>query len=269
MMPKTLGKSTEEIRPPAVAGAFYPADSAVLRNEISRFLRAARVKGPIPKAMIVPHAGYEYSGPVAASGYALLRPIRERIERVVVLGPSHRVRLEGLATTSATAFATPLGNVLIDDAGVETALHLPRVRILDQVHKYEHSLEVQLPFLQMTLADFLLVPLCVGAADAYKVAAVIDALWTDDTLVVISSDLSHYHDYWTACDIDRETSKLIEQREWRKLSGDRACGYRGIKGLLKVCQQRDLQVKTVDLRNSGDTSEMRDQVVGYGCYVVF
>jgi AmmeMemoRadiSam system protein B len=260
----------KRVRPPAVAGAFYPGDPVVLRSQIAGYLRQANCVGPIPQALIVPHAGYQYSGPVAASGYALLGPVRHRITRVVLLGPSHRVPFYGLASTSAEAFATPLGAIPIDRAAIEQSLEWPQVRVLDHAHQYEHSLEVHLPFLQVTLDEFSLVPFAVGQANASEVAQVIDALWNgDDTLLVVSSDLSHYHSYATARAIDSETSHLIEHREWEQLSGERACGYCGIRGLLKIAERRGLQVKMVDLRNSGDTSGTKDQVVGYGSYVVY
>lgn len=261
--------ATHRIRPPAVAGTFYPDDPARLQAEIDHYLDAASSVGPVPRALIVPHAGYRYSGPVAASGFVLLRPLRPRIERVVLLGPSHHVPFYGLAVSRADVFATPLGTVPLDHEAIASALEWPQVQTLEQAHQYEHSLEVQLPFLQRTLDHFRLVPLAVGEANASEVADVIDALWTDrNTLVVVSSDLSHYHDYWTARAIDSETSNLIEALDWLNIGGKRACGYGGIRGLLKVAQQRHLQVKTVDLRNSGDTSGMTDQVVGYGSYVV-
>jgi AmmeMemoRadiSam system protein B len=260
---------TTSVRSPAVAGTFYPANPDVLRYEIAGFLQEAKRLGPIPKALIVPHAGYQFSGAVAASAYALLKPIRNRIERVVLVGPSHRVAFRGLATTSPAAFATPLGQVPIDREGVTASLQRPNVRVLDEAHRQEHSLEVQLPFLQLTLNEFSLVPFAVGQADAGEVADVLDSLWVgDDTLVVISSDLSHYHDYWTAHTIDHETSDLIERCEWRRLSGERACGYVGIRGLLQIVQKRGLRVRTVDLRSSGDTFGMKSDVVGYGAYVV-
>lgn len=258
------------VRPPAVAGSFYPLDPAALRYEIAGFLRKANRVGPVPQALIAPHAGYQYSGPVAASGYALLKQFRRRIERVVLLGPSHRVPFYGLATTSFDAFATPLGAVPVDRKAIGSALTWPQVQVLDQAHEHEHSLEVHLPFLQMTLGHYLLVPLAVGEADASEVADVIDALWdADETLIVVSSDLSHYHDYWAARAVDSETSNLIESQRWQQLTGERACGYCAIRGLLMVAQKRGLRVKTVDLRNSGDTSGIKDQVVGYGSYVVY
>ncbi len=265
----TTTTSQKQVRPPAVAGAFYPQDPAALRRELARFLREANSVGPLPRALIVPHAGYQYSGLVAASGYALLKPIRQTIERVVLVGPSHRVPFYGLATTAADAFLTPLGPIPIDRHGVEAAREWPQVQVLDDAHRHEHSLEVQLPFLQVTLDDFSLLPFVVGQANASEVADVLDTLWHDDTLVVVSSDLSHFHDYWSARAMDSETSNLIERCAWQQLSGERACGFCGVRGLLKLAQKRRLRVKTVDLRNSGDTYGEKDQVVGYGSYVVF
>ncbi len=256
------------VRPPAAAGLFYPADPARLREQIARFLDEANQKGPVPKGLICPHAGYPYSGAVAASGYALLKPVRHRIRRVVLLGPSHRVALNGLAACREDAFATPLGTISVDRAALEKLLSLPQVQILDEAYQQEHSLEVQLPMLQMSLDDFSLVPLVLGRVSADEVAEVIGLFWDEPSLLVISSDLSHYHDWQTARTIDSETSRLIERRQWQRLDGERACGFRGIRGLLRFAGQHDLQVKAIDLRNSGDTQGGKDRVVGYGSFVV-
>lgn len=269
-----LGTSSEQgweqVRPPAVAGTFYPGDANELRNEIAGFLRNAEGVGPPPKAMVVPHAGYQFSGPVSASGYALLEQVRQTIKRVILLGPSHRVPLQGLATMRANGFATPLGVIPIDRAAVTRALELPQVQAIEQAHRQEHSLEVHLPLLQVTLDEFSLVPFVIGKASADEVAEVLDLLWTnDETLVVVSSDLSHYKPYAIAQAIDGETSEMIEGCQWQQLSGERACGYCGIRGLLKVAKERGLNIKAVDLRNSGDTSGSKGQVVGYGSYVVY
>ncbi len=258
------------VRLPAVAGTFYPDDPAELRSMVTDFLSQAARRGPVPRALISPHAGYIYSGPVAASGYALLMPARDQIERVVLLGPAHRVPFYGLAATGADEFATPLGKVPIDRAAVNAALRLPQVEIRDDAHQPEHSLEVQLPFLQTVLDDFSLVPFVIGQARPEEVAQLLELLWTNErTLVVVSSDLSHYHDYWTARTIDQETSAMIESLDWSRLSGERACGYLGIAGLLQVARSRGLRVETIDLRNSGDTAGPKDQVVGYGSYAIF
>lgn len=256
------------IRQPAVAGLFYPASANALREMVVALLQNATGKEPPPKAMIVPHAGYIYSGEIAASAYALLAPVRNQIHRVVLLGPAHRVGFRGLAIPSTQFFATPLGNVALDLSAIELISHLPHVRVMDQAHALEHSLEVHLPFLQVALANFKLVPIVVGDADATTVARVIDALWGEsETLVVISSDLSHYHDYATARALDETTSRAIETLHPEQLNEDSACGRNPVAGLLTVAQQRGLRAKTIDLRNSGDTQGARERVVGYGAYV--
>jgi len=258
-----------KVRPPVAAGTFYPADPAELGRTVDGYLAGAAGEAAVPKALICPHAGYVYSGPVAASGYATLCPLRESIRRVVLLGPSHRVAFEGLAGSTANAFATPLGNVPLDRDATEDVAELAYVSLRDDAHEPEHSLEVQLPFLQRTLGEFALVPLLAGRATTEQVADVLERFWTDEnTLVVISSDLSHYHEYSIARALDRETSERIEALDVDWLRGERACGYIGIRGLLEVARRRGLRVETLDLRNSGDTAGPKDQVVGYGSYAV-
>ncbi len=257
------------VRQPAVAGTFYPADPQELRTMIDGFLEQAESADSAPKALIVPHAGYIYSGPVAASGYKRLAPARETIRRVVLLGPAHRVPLRGMAVSSADAFATPLGTVGLDKPAIADVLRLPRVQTLDAAHDREHSLEVQLPFLQVVLADFVLVPIVVGQATRQEVADVLETVWGgDETRIVISSDLSHYHDSQRASRLDRITSETIERLSYEDLTSEQACGYSSIRGLLSVARDRNLQVTTLDLRSSGDTAGPRDQVVGYGAYVL-
>ena len=256
-------------RPAAVAGTFYPADKHQLHSMIQGFLDDAGPTGGLPKAIIAPHAGYIYSGPIAASVYARLRQGRGKISRVVLLGPAHRVGFRGLAVSSAQWFATPLGQIPIDRQACAALLALPFVRELDQAHALEHSLEVHLPFLQEVLGSFSLVPVVVGDARPEEVSAVLEDLWGgDETLIVISSDLSHYHDYATARRMDSATSKAIESLRLEDIGFDDACGRLPISGLLIAAKRRGMTVKTVDLRNSGDTAGPRDQVVGYGSYVV-
>ncbi|HHO67686.1 MAG TPA: AmmeMemoRadiSam system protein B [Gammaproteobacteria bacterium] len=257
-----------QIRQPAVAGMFYPDDPALLQQQVEDFLAGEEAAaGPPPKALIVPHAGYIYSGPVAARAYARLKPLRSRIRRVVLLGPAHRVAFRGLAASSARYFATPLGLVPVDQAAVEQILSLPQVQVLDEAHRDEHSLEVQLPFLQTVLDDFSLVPLVVGDAEPGEVAEVLEQLWDgDETLFVISSDLSHYHDYETARTIDSATSRAIEQLHPEAIHYEQACGRNPLNGLLLAARRHGLQAHTLDLRNSGDTAGPRDRVVGYGAY---
>ena len=256
------------IRPPAVAGTFYPADAQELRSLISRYLRAVRPINFLPKAIVAPHAGYIYSGPVAASAYAALATDSAVITRVVLLGPSHWVALDGLAASSAAAFAMPLGDVAVDRAAVDLALTLPQVQVLDAAHVREHCLEVHLPFLQHLLTDFTIVPLLVGDAAPEEVSEVLEALWDGpETLIVISTDLSHYYDYRTAQRLDQETSRAIETLRLEDIRAEQACGRFALQGLLSVARKRHLHGQTLDLRNSGDTAGPRDEVVGYGAWV--
>jgi len=255
------------VRPPAVAGLFYPNNPEQLRQMVDGYLAAASADGSPPKALIVPHAGYVYSGPVAATAYATLADVRATISRVVLLGPAHRVPFTGLAASSTNAFDTPLGPVFLDRAAIDRALDLPQVRVIDEAHRQEHSLEVQLPFLQEALEDFRLVPLLVGDASPAVVAEVLELLWGGpETLIVISSDLSHYHDYATARRLDHATSAAIEALRPQDIGVDQACGRHPINGLLELARRRGLAARTLDLRCSGDTAGPRDQVVGYGAY---
>ncbi len=259
----------QQIRKPAVAGMFYPDDRGELQAMVRGMLDRAVPTGPPPKALIVPHAGYIYSGPVAATAYASLKPVRDRIRRVVLLGPAHRVAFRGLAASSANQFLTPMGAIALDTDAINQLSSLPQVQILDQAHATEHSLEVHLPFLQETLDDFKLIPLVVGDANYHEVAEVLDAVWGGaETLIVISSDLSHYHDYMTAKHMDEETSRAIEALTPERIDYDHACGRIPVGGLLLTARARGLQAETLDLRNSGDTAGPRDQVVGYGAYAI-
>ena len=263
------GLSLSSVRKPAAAGRFYPADADELRSLVREYVAAARPHGDAPKAIIVPHAGYPYSGPVAGSGYAQIAGHRGTVKRVVLLGPAHFVPVRGLAVPSVEAFATPLGDVPLDRAAIADLLLLPQVEVLDEAHAREHSLEVHLPFLQETLGDFTLVPIAVGEATADEVADVIERLWGGpETLFVISSDLSHFHEYDSAAELDRETSQLIESLQYEKLRGTRACGFKPIGGILKVARERGMKVEILDVRSSGDTAGPRDRVVGYGAYAV-
>src|ERR1035441_2672786 len=210
-MANSLKIDPGKVRPPFVAGRFYPADPVALRKLITDLLAdVPPATGPAPKALIAPHAGYLYSGPIAASAYSQLIPARDQIKRIVLFGPSHYVAVDGLATTSAEAFATPLGIVPVDLEAVREVRLLPQVRELDAAHAQEHSLEVQLPFLQCILGDFTLVPLAVGDATPEEISQVLDALWGGpETRFVISSDLSRYQDSQTAQRLDRATRKAV------------------------------------------------------------
>ncbi len=258
-----------KIRQAAVAGRFYPADPDELRALVTDCIGSAEPAppGPTPKAVIAPHAGLIYSGPIAGSAYARLLPDRDTITRIVLLGPAHRVPFAGLASSSAEVFETPLGGIPIDTASVRVASRLPQVSIVDAAHAREHSLEVHLPFLQELLPHFELVPFVVGDALPSEVAEVLGALWGgNETRIVISSDLSHYHDYATAQRLDRATSEAIEALDDDAIGHDGACGRNAINGLLFAARSRGMHGVTIDLRNSGDTAGPRDQVVGYGAY---
>jgi AmmeMemoRadiSam system protein B len=259
------------VRPPAVAGSFYPADADALRGVVREYLNdASRSRAPAaqwPKAVIVPHAGYMYSGPVAASAYVMLEPASEVVSRVVLLGPSHHVAFGGLAVPSHAAFETPLGRVPIDEAARQRLLELPFVHTLDEAHNWEHSIEVQIPFLQEALSAFSLLPISVGRATPAQVRDAIELLWGgDETLIVVSSDLSHYHDYDTAKHMDAATADAIERLEPSRIGHENACGRIGVQGLLESAKERALDVRTLDLRSSGDTAGGRREVVGYGAW---
>jgi MEMO1 family protein len=257
------------VRPPVVAGRFYPSDPDQLRGLIHGFLGSAdpAEESARPKALIVPHAGYAFSGPVAASGYAWLVPWSAQIDRIVLLGTCHSAGIDGLATTSAGAFLTPLGKVDVDTDLVEQSLDFAQVQIDDPAEDRDHALEVQLPFLQVVLESFRIVPLLVGHADAPAVAEVLDSLWDgDSTLIVVSSDLSHHHTYEQAKRLDRTTAAAIEQLDGNALGPWSACGKSAIAGLLLAARRRNLRCCRLDLRSSGDTAGPRDRVVGYGAW---
>jgi len=256
------------IREAAVAGSFYPAEPAALLASVRALLSAVPADaGPAPTALVVPHAGYAYSGPVAASAYARLAPHANRFHRVILLGPCHRVALRGIAGSAAERFRTPLGDVPVDREALAAVRH-PALSANDAAHAAEHSLEVQLPFLQAVLGDFTLVPLVVGTAAASTVCEVLEAFWTDaGSLPVVSSDLSHYLPYDDARRLDRATGEAIERLDERRLGPDAACGAAALGGLLIAARRRGLQVRCLDLRNSGDTSGDRRRVVGYGAWL--
>jgi len=262
----------QQIRSPAVAGTFYPADPVRLRSTVARFLAMAEETAQAssaPKAIIVPHAGYVYSGPVAAHAFARLGRLKDSVQRVVLVGPAHYVRVPGIAVPSARVFMTPLGPVTVDEAGLAAVMDLPWLTVDDEAHRREHSLEVQLPFLQTVLGTFTLVPLAVGDAEPGQVAEVLDRLWGGaETLIVISSDLSHYHDDATAKEMDAETADAIERGDAARLDGAHACGYLGIAGLVQLCSRRGLAIERLDLRSSGDTAGSRREVVGYGAWAI-
>ena len=258
------------IRPTAVAGSFYPRNAAQLNGMLDEYLNVNTSDIAPPKAIIAPHAGYIYSGQVAASVYSSFKKIKAQITRVVLLGPAHRVYVKGMALASNTHFATPLGNVPIDTEVLKKLAHYPYVQFLDEAHEQEHSLEVHIPFLQKVLNDFTLIPILVGDASPEQVATILEELWGEnETLIVVSSDLSHFLDYETACKTDSNTTHLIENFDYQKIGSEQACGCMPMRGLLKLAHEKNMHIQTLDLRNSGDTAGTKDRVVGYGAYALF
>ena len=260
------------IRPAAVAGSFYPAAATELQSEIRKLLGSTGTGAivPVPKALIAPHAGYIYSGPIAAAGYSRLAPARERITRVVLLGPSHFVGFYGLAADSAEGWQTPLGTVPIDRPVVERLIKARLIGVLDAAHTREHSLEVQVPFLQVALGEFALGPIVAGDASPQAVVALLDAVWAGpETLIVVSTDLSHYLDYRSCQETDHQTADAIERLDPGGLEPQSACGRVPVRGLLAAAKRRGMSIVRLDLRNSGDTAGPRDRVVGYGSWALF
>jgi AmmeMemoRadiSam system protein B len=258
------------VQQPVVAGTFYPDTPEELRQQVRTYLDAAIEKSTHPKALIAPHAGYIYSGPVAGSAYAQLEDLSGQITRVVILAPSHHLAFHGIACSSANRFSTPLGILEVDEEARKQVLDLPQVEIQDDAFAREHSLEVHLPFIQEALGEIQIVPLVVGDAQPTDVEAVLERLWGgDETLIVISSDLSHYLDYESACETDAATSRAIEGLQPEAISQYQACGRIPVAGLLLAARNHHLKAVTLDQRNSGDTAGPRDRVVGYGAYALF
>jgi MEMO1 family protein len=261
-------KDFSMIHYPTVAGMFYPGEAKTLQQQIAHLLTGAFAQAnlPLPKAIISPHAGYIYSGPIAASAYSCLGKANE-ISRLVLLAPSHHEYFSGVATSKFDYYETPLGRISIDQEAVNTVLSLSFVQVLESVYRGEHALEVQLPFLQTVLRNFFLVPFLLGETSPEQVALLLEKVWGGpETLIVVSSDLSHYHEYLTARQLDQKTAEAIIALDDKAISSEQACGSIGIKGLLIVAAKKRLQAKVVDLRNSGDTAGPKDQVVGYGAF---
>lgn len=258
-----------KVRKPAVAGRFYPADREELRASVCEHLAAARTP-PVPaevRALVAPHAGYVFSGPVAGSAYAAVADVADEIDLVVLIGPAHYLAVRGLRAPDADVFSTPLGDVPVDSEVMARVLELPGVEVHDGVHAPEHALETQLPFLQEVLTGFRIVPLLVGLATDREVEAVVGAVWRrSTTLLVVSSDLSHYLGYAAARRRDERTADSVERLEPQGVGPDDACGFLPLRALLRLARKRELAVTTLDLRNSGDTGGPRDRVVGYGAF---
>ncbi len=262
------------IRKPAVSGTFYPAQRDVLERQLTLFLSEAGNTPPtgdaLPKAIIGPHAGYVYSGPVAARAYARLAAARGKISRVVLIGPSHHLAFRGLAVDLSDAWETPSGTVQLDTEAIARLRQLPLVGQLDAAHQREHALEVHVPFLQHVLGEFRLVPIVAGDAPPEAVAALFDAVWGGpETLIVVSTDLSHYLDYAACRSLDARTAEAIERFDDSVIGSTEACGQVPTRGLLRVARRRGMAIERLDLRNSGDTAGPRDRVVGYGAWALY
>ena len=256
-----------KIREAAVSGLFYPDEPKTLHNMITQLLSNAEILPQQFRAIIAPHAGYIYSGETASHAYKQLEKIKTDIKRIVLIGPAHRVSFSGIASSSADFFETPLGLIPLDTYGIKQLQESAHLKLSDEAHAQEHSLEVHLPFLQTILEDFSLIPLIVGDSDAQSVADVIEYFWDDpSTFFIISSDLSHFHEYNDAKLIDKQTSDAILHIEPEKISYEQACGRLPVNGLLKHAKKYHLKPTLLDLRNSGDTAGDHSRVVGYGAY---
>ena len=267
-MPRSI--QTKTVRPPEVAGTFYPGNAGACADVVARCIAEARPTGLFKaKAVVAPHAGYVFSGPIAGTAFASLANRRAEIRRVVLIGPAHRVAYRGLATTSADEWATPLGSVPVDWASMRKLLSLPDMRVSDSVFVREHSLEVHLPFLQQALDDFTIVPILVGEASHAEVERALKLVWGGpETLISISSDLSHFLDYEAARRLDARTSGQMEILQAERIGAENACGHLALLGALRRARDLDLRVTALDVRNSGDTQGGRDRVVGYGAFVM-
>lgn len=267
------------IRPPAVAGTFYPADADLLRSEIDGLMGAALHSGiaqqetATPKAIIVPHAGLMFSGSLAALGFATVRALKNTVKRIVIIGPAHRMAFQGIALARADQFATPLGSMRCDLPALQSALSLPHVQMLDEAHTLEHGLEIELPFIQRLFgegADIGIVPLLVSRCSPRQVHQVIEMLWGGpETLIVISSDLSHFHDYDTAQRMDNRTRAMIENFDAENIDTSDACGALPVAGMLMAARNRGMTIKTLGMRNSGDVTGDKSRVVGYGAWAIY
>ena len=267
------------MRAPAVAGSFYPGRPGELAAAVKGYLAEAAPgpsseTSPVPKAVIVPHAGYVYSAPVAAAAYARLAPLAGKVTRAVLLGPAHTVYFGAVAAPHAAAFDGPLGPLTVDREALWQLAGLSQVVQDDAPHAREHCLEVQLPFLQEVLGEVAILPLVVGDVAPKRVAEVIERLWGGpETLLVLSTDLSHYHTYRAAKERDAATAEAIEALEAARIGPEDACGCRALGGLLLAARARGLAIERLDLRTSGDTAGRDgpggDRVVGYGAWALY
>jgi AmmeMemoRadiSam system protein B len=258
----------QAVREPAVAGMFYPGQPHALEQEVQQYLETGLGAPPAPpKAIIAPHAGYLYSGPIAGSAFKPWRGLRGKIKRVVLIGPSHHCYFHGLALSPHGQWDTPAGRFTVDADAIEQLARLPGAHFSAEAHREEHALEVELAFLHATLGPVQIVPILTGEVDDDTVAEALGLVWGGpETLIVVSSDLSHYYDYRTAQKLDRATADAIEELAPGEIHPPQACGRLAIQGLLQMAEDQGLTPLTVDLRNSGDTAGRKDRVVGYGAF---
>lgn len=252
-----------------VSGSFYPASPQILTKTVSEFIENAKEFVEIPKAIIAPHAGYIYSGPVAGTAYRSLKKISDKIKNVILLSPSHRIAFEGVAFHSDDKFETPLGVLDVNMELIEKLKTNPLVKNLDIAFSGEHALEVHLPFIQTVFDNIQIVPLIVGQSPPEELANMLEKIWSDQNIIIVSSDLSHFLPYSQAYQVDQQTQMAIEKLDYSKISTDGMCGYYPVSGLLALARNKNLIVKTIDLRNSGDTAGDKDSVVGYGAFLFY
>ena len=274
-----MKKHDLRIRSAAVAGSFYSADPQQLSSDILGFIEHANCHSinaynnppdVPPKAIVSPHAGYIYSGPVAACAYKLLQPYAKKITQIIVLGPAHRLAFKGIATPAADFFTTPLGQIRVNNKNCKKAQQLNFINENNLAHKDEHSIEVQLPFLQTVLSDFEITPLLVGDCNHNDVTTLLQLFINEpDTLIIISTDLSHFHDYATAIKQDTLTSEAILSLQPDNIHYADACGRTPLSGLLTLAKQEHLHIDLLNLKNSGDTAGDKNRVVGYASYVIY
>ena len=262
-------KSTVSVRPAAVAGAFYPETEIELRECVAKLLKNTGEKSlQNCRAIIVPHAGYIYSGQTAAQAFAAAQLAVNNVTRIVIIGPAHFVGIQGIVAPSFTAFHSPLGDISVDRNCINSLVDEKLIEVDDRPHIPEHSLEVELPFLQFISSNCVIVPLLVGPEGSDALVRVLSRIVNEQTLVVVSTDLSHYHDYSTAQQMDEHTANAIEKMESKSINPSHACGCYALRGFLTYAKKLKLKIKRLDLRNSGDTGGEKYRVVGYGAWVV-
>ncbi|MHA1539874.1 MAG: AmmeMemoRadiSam system protein B [Alphaproteobacteria bacterium] len=257
----------DDVKPLKFSGSWYPQDATALREMVTDFVEGAKPYPFAPKMMIVPHAGLRFSGSIAGTAYRILEAQKSKIERVILIGPSHRTNFKGIAIPSHAFFETPFGHLPVNQEALTALKNIDGVETSDAVFEEEHCLELQFPFVHQVLKNVSIVPMIVGLADPELVAAALAEIWGgEETVILISSDLSHYHDYMTARSLDKKSAGMIEALS-PKLTGMNACGHRVINGALQRAKNINMRVTGIDVRNSGDTVGSKDRVVGYGSFI--